>query len=257
MRVIKIGGALLNEPDQVAQIGRIVAASPGGSLVVHGGGTAVDDAQKRLGIPIEKVDGLRRTGEAVREAVLMVLCGLANKQLVAALQAVNVAAVGLSGIDGGLFRCEPLSHPEADLGYVGEIVQVNTGILTGLLDQGFVPVVAPLSLGVDGEIYNVNADQAAAKLASALGAEALDLVSGVPGVEIDGSVAAVLSSSDVARLREAGAIHSGMVPKVEAGLRAVREGVGRVRITDVVGLEAIGGTELVADHHTRSEEESF
>lgn len=253
MRVIKVGGRIVADPEQVAAVGRAVAASGAATLIVHGGGTVVDEVQRRLGVPIEKVDGLRRTDAETREVALMVLCGLANKQFVAGLHSTGVPAVGLCGIDGGLLRCRPLAHPQVELGYVGEIERVDPSVLESLFVDDFVPVVAPLSLGLDGEIYNVNADQAAAKLALALGADSLDLVSDVAGVVLEGTLLPELAASEFDGLRRRGAIHGGMVPKVEAGLLAARGGVGRVRVTDIEGLSSDAGTVLVVGERAHSQ----
>lgn len=247
VRVVKFGGQALANSETVARIGGALRSLGGPLVVVHGGGRAVDDLQRRLGIPIEKVDGLRRTGQEALGAALMVLCGLANKQFVAGLQKVDVRAVGLSGIDAGIFRVRPMVHPRVDLGFVGEIERVDSRLLDSLLAAGFVPVLAPLSLGQAGQIYNVNADQAAGELAVAMGAESLDLVSDVPGVEVDGATLAEVSGPQVEVLQREGAIRGGMVPKVRAGLRAASRGVRRVRIVDVAGLDTAAGTHLVAD----------
>lgn len=256
MRVVKFGGGALADPRDVARIGRALRSLGGRLVVVHGGGQAVDDLQDRLGISIEKVDGLRRTGDRALEAALMTLCGLINKRFVAGLQAANVPAVGLCGIDGGMIRVRRMAHPKIDLGFVGEIVRLDPELLETLLTSGFVPVVAPLSLGEGGQIYNVNADQAAAELAAALGADALDLVSNVPGVEVAGTYAAELTQATVAALRREGAIHGGMIPKVTAGLRAAGRGVAKVRIVDLHGLDKEAGTRLLGDRSPRPDEEA-
>ncbi len=255
MRVIKFGGQALADPENVARIADALRSQGGPLVVVHGGGRAVDDLQRKLDVPIQKVDGLRRTGDEALEAALMVLCGLTNKQFVAGLQAQGIRAVGLCGIDGGTFRVRPMVHPELELGFVGEIERVDPKLLETLLAGGFVPVLAPLSLGPAGQIYNVNADQAAAELAAAIGADALDLVSDVPGVEVDGAYLAEVTDSAVEGLQRQGAIHGGMVPKVRSGLLAARRGVQRVRIVDVKGLDTAVGTRLIADGAQRMNEE--
>lgn len=257
MRVVKFGGGTIASDEQVARIAVGLRGAQGDVLVVHGGGKELDELQQQLGIPTEKVDGLRRTGLEARRAALMVLCGSANKQLVAGLQAGGVPALGLSGIDGGLLRCRPLRHPSTDLGYVGEIQRVDLKPLEALLAAGFVPVVASLSLGEDGEIYNVNADQAAAELAVALKADSLDLVSGVAGVEVQGTLLARLSAHELAARRRDGSIHGGMVPKAEAGMQAAQRGVGQVRIADVDGWLRGGGTVLLPGKGKNIEEESL
>jgi acetylglutamate kinase len=176
----------------------------------------------------------------------MVLCGWVSKQLVASLIAGGVDAIGMSGVDGGLIRVRKLEHPEADLGMVGEIVSVRCRLLQVMIGQGIMPVVSPISLGIDGRIYNVNADLVASAIALALNADALEFVSNVPGVLQDGIVTPHLDSTEAAHLIAAGEINGGMIPKVNAALHALQQGVPRVRITDLTGLEQSGGTTLTA-----------
>jgi acetylglutamate kinase len=137
-------------------------------------------------------------------------------------------------------------HPTADLGLVGEIVRVRAEVLRALLADGVTPVVSPISLGLDGRTYNVNADVAAGVVAQALAAEALDFVSNVPGVVRDGQVLPRLTAAEAEQLIEAGVIRDGMVPKVRAALTALAQGVRRARIVDLDGLAAGGGTVFLA-----------
>ena len=241
-RVIKIGGNELDQPAFLTRLAQEVRAIGEPVVMVHGGGRAIADLQARLGLAAVKVEGLRVTDPDSLWAAEMVLSGSTNKRLVAALVTAGVDALGLSGVDRGLLRCEQKVHPTADLGLVGEIVQVRTEVLTGLLAAGVSPVVSPISLGLDGRTYNVNADTAAAVVAQALGAELLDFVSNVPGVLVEGRVCAGLTAAEAEGLIAAGVIREGMVPKVRAALAALAEGVQRARIVDLNGLAAGGGT---------------
>lgn len=252
MRVIKLGGAALEGEAEIQSLASAVLAIEERIALVHGGGRAVDALQRRLGLPATKIGGMRRTDETTLPAVLMALCGTVSSRLVAALIDAGVDAVGLSGVDGGLFRCRPLTIPEGDLGFVGEIVEVRTDLLHSLLAQGIVPVVAPVSLGLDGQIYNVNADQAASALAHGLGARQLDLVSDVPGVLSGDRPLSSLSASESERMMRAGEIGGGMVPKVAAALAALERGVSRVRIVDLAGLSSAAGTVFSADGASQS-----
>ena len=247
MRVIKLGGAAIESEAEVQSLASALLEFEEQIAIVHGGGRAVDALQQRLGLRATKIGGMRRTDEATLPAVLMALCGTVSSRLVAGLIANGVDAVGLSGVDGGLFRCRPLTIPEGDLGLVGEIVEVRTDLLHSLLGQGIVPVVAPVSLGLDGQIYNVNADQAASALAHGLGARHLDLVSDVPGVMLGDRVLPTLAADESERMMRAGEIGGGMVPKVTAALTALELGVSSVRIVDLAGLSGAGGTTLSAD----------
>lgn len=191
-----------------------------------------------------KFDGLRRSRAEELEAVLMALCGTVNKLLVARLLQAGVQAVGLAGVDGGLLRVKKMNHPEADLGFVGEIVDVNPAVLDGLIERGMTPVVAPLSLGPDGQIYNVNADQVAAALARSVGSGVIEFVSNVPGVLLDGVVIELLDPVQARSLIADSRVDGGMVPKLQAAVAAVESGVPQARIVDLAGLQSGGGTHV-------------
>jgi acetylglutamate kinase len=243
MDVIKVGGHELDKAGFVEELAARVAAMGAAPVIVHGGGRAIGALQERLGIEPQLRDGLRVTDAASLDVVQMVLGGSTNKMLVAALFAAGVTAVGLSGVDGGLLRCVKKELPGADLGYVGTVVGVNAALLEQLVAQGVVPVVSPLSLGLDGQIYNVNADEAAAAIAAALGAGLLSFVSNVPGVLDDaGQPLATLSAARTEQLIATGVIHGGMVPKVRAALDGLQQGVAKTRIVDLAGLGNGGGT---------------
>jgi acetylglutamate kinase len=250
MRVLKIGGNELSDPAFVTLLGRSVAnllAETGSPLaIVHGGGRAIADLQGQLGLETVKVDGLRVTDQASRDVAEMVLSGHSNKIVVKALLAAGVDALGLSGVDGGLLRCRKKEHPTADLGYVGEIVQVRRDLLDRLLGMGVMPVLSPISLGMDGQTYNINADEAAAAVALACQAQELVFISNVPGVLRDGDVISELTATGVEEAVVDGTISGGMIPKVRSALDAVNSGVARARIVNLAGLLGGGGTAVVA-----------
>ncbi len=246
MRVVKLSGHELSTGGSLRSAAQLLAGMEARLVVVHGGGPLIDDLQARLGHTVHKVQGLRVTDQEALLAALMVLCGRVNKQLVAALLGAGMDAVGLSGVDAGLIKVRKLRHAEADLGFVGEVQAVRTELLHALLGRGLTPVIAPLSLGEDGRIYNVNADQIAGAIAAALPAEELLLLSNVPGVVAGGRILPRLDREAAEALIGRREIAGGMVPKVQAGLRVLRAGVARVRIADFEGLQAGGGTLLVA-----------
>lgn len=248
MQVIKIGGNELENEQFVRGLVAAVAALETPAVLVHGGGRAIATWQQRLGLEPVKVDGLRVTDADSLAVAEMVLSGRVNKRLVAALLAAGVQAVGLSGVDGGLLRCRRKSHPTVDLGFVGEIVEVNAGLLRGLLGQGLTPVISPISLGPgdgsgEAQVYNVNADEAAGAIAAALGAGTLTFLSNVPGVlDLQGRPLPALTAAGTATLIAEGVIREGMVPKVNAALDVLSRGVGSARIVDLAGLANGGGT---------------
>jgi acetylglutamate kinase len=249
MRVLKIGGNELSDPGFIVLLGKSVAHlleetnSP--LVIVHGGGRAIAGLQTQLGLEVVKVDGLRVTDLESLNVTQMVLSGQSNKTVVKALLAAGVDALGLSGVDGGLLRCRKKEHPTADLGYVGEIVEVRSDLLEKLMGLGLTPVLSPISLGVDGHTYNVNADEAASAVAGACQAEELVFVSNVPGVLCAGELVPSLSAAEAEEYIEKGIINGGMVPKVRSALQAVAYGADKVRIVNLPGLLADEGTTIV------------
>jgi acetylglutamate kinase len=258
--VIKIGGALLDDATLVERCARcLLELAAGGDqvAVVHGGGLALTRLLERLGKQSEFVGGLRVTDSETRDAALMVLAGGINKKLVAALGRLGQPAIGICGGDGLSFRARKRTNGGgADLGYVGEISSVDPHWLHAIWTAGAVPVIASLALGQDGEYYNINADQMAASCAVACQAERLAFLTDVQGVwDAYRCVIRVLPAKNIAVLREAGIIHGGMLPKLEACQRALAGGVESVHILPGAEMEALRqlargeiqvGTELVS-----------
>ena len=247
VRVVKIGGNELDRPDWVAECARAIqAAGPPPAVVVHGGGQAVSAWSRRLGLPVEQRDGLRVTTPEIAELVEMILGGPMNRLLVEALRAAGLDAIGLCGVDGGLLRAQPLA---GGLGEVGEIVNVRASLLHSLLLAGLTPVVAPVapSAIAPGTPLNVNADQAAAAIAGAIGAQELLFVSDVPGVAVDGVAQPTLAAAEIETMIELGLASGGMAAKLRAAAHAVAAGVRAVRIGDLEMFEnATAGTRLLA-----------
>lgn len=227
--VVKLGGSALGAHDtalaDVAALQRLGVRV----VVVHGGGAAISQWLGRVGLEARFVRGLRVTDAPTLEVVCMVLAGKVNKELVSQLLALGAPAVGLSGADGGLLRAR-LRDPE--LGFVGEVTGVQVAPLTALLGAGFLPIVAPLALGDDGQLLNVNADTAAGDVACGLGADRVIFLTDVPGVlGPDGQVRPTLTAGEVTAMIAGGVIHGGMIPKAEACLHALR-GAQHVQIVD-------------------------
>jgi acetylglutamate kinase len=248
--VLKVGG---NELDDARFVEGLINAlralwKSWTVALVHGGGKSIAQLQERLSLQPRFVDGLRVTDDASLDVAEMVLSGLVNKRLVARMVSTGIPAVGLSGVDNGLLRVVKMKHDAHDLGWVGDIVETRPTEVEALLALGVTPVISPISLGMDGHTYNVNADHAASALACALRARELVFVSNVPGVLIgrghDGSGQCVeaLTTAEVEALIALGEISGGMVPKVRSALEALETGVPRVRITNLEGLASEGGT---------------
>jgi acetylglutamate kinase len=229
--VVKLGGGRLDDREWLsawAAAARRVAEDAR-LCVVHGGGRDITRLLERLGIRSTWVAGLRVTSEADLEAVRMALSGSVNKRIVRALRDAGVEAVGISGEDGALWA---RLAPDAALGRVGQPESVGVELLETLLGAGLVPVVSPLARGSDGGGLNVNADEAAAAVAAALGADTLVFVTDVPGILLDGRPLRRVAARTLTALVERGAIHSGMLPKLSAA-EAAAELVPDVRIGDL------------------------
>ncbi|MGE0407524.1 MAG: acetylglutamate kinase [Candidatus Korobacteraceae bacterium] len=257
--VIKIGGALLEDPalvEQWAQCVSQLAASGHEVMAVHGGGAALTRTLDRMGKKSTFVNGLRVTDAETRDAALMVLAGLTNKKLVAALARRGTRALGICGADGMSFRARKRQSTNGDLGFVGDVSSVDAAWLESVRSQSVVPVIASIALGEDGEFYNVNADEMASACAVATGAKLLAFLTDVPGVwNAERTVIPRLTSAEVAELTRSGIIQGGMLPKLEASQRALRGGVSSVHILPGAALEKLSrlghtpidsGTELVA-----------
>ncbi len=245
VHVFKVGGNELDDADFVARFARLMAERSRNHeavVIVHGGGKELTLLLEALRVPTQFVDGLRVTDAQTRDAALMVLSGLANKRLVAALRAHGADALGMSGVDGGLITVAPLRK---ELLFVGKPTHVRAELLAAWLKQRLLPVIAPMSLGTDGCIYNVNADHIASAVAAALDARLLTFITNVPGVlDAAGGVIAQLRADQAQALIAQGVIHGGMIPKVQAALDSLAGGVRRARITNLDGVEADAGTIL-------------
>ena len=235
--VVKYGGnAMVSQELRHAVISDIVLLSLVGIrvVVVHGGGPEISGMLKKVGKQSKFVDGLRYTDQETMEIVQQVLCGQVNKDLVATLNRTGGRALGLCGLDGGLFQARKLDEK---YGLVGEIRHVDPRPVTDALAGGYVPVVSTVAQGMDAEVsYNVNADTAAAKLAVALGAEKLILLTDVRGLlrdpEDESTLIPELQLSSVPALVREGVITGGMIPKVDCCVEAVRSGVKSATILD-------------------------
>lgn len=231
--VIKYGGHAMDKADLNEAFASDLALLAGQGMrfvVTHGGGPQISALLGRLHIESRFVDGLRVTDEATMTAVEMVLCGQVNKAVVSAFARRGVRAAGVSGRDGNLLRAR-LKNPA--LGLVGEVEAVDPALPRCLLDAGFVPVVAPVASGPEGEALNINADTAAGALAGALKAEYFVLISDVPGVlDARGRLIPGLNRAEIETLRKDGVITGGMIPKVESCLNALEAGCGRALILD-------------------------
>ena len=204
-------------------------------VLVHGGGPEISSMLKKIGKESRFVNGMRYTDSETMDIVQMVLAGKVNKDLVQLLEQHSGRAVGLCGLDGKMILAEKMASAE-DLGYVGEIAEVNTQIIKDATDRGYIPIVATVGGSRSGEIYNINADIAAARIAAELGALKLILMTDIRGLlrnkEDENTLIPVVNVSEVPKLRHEGIISGGMIPKIDCCVEAVRRGVGRAHIID-------------------------
>jgi acetylglutamate kinase len=262
--VLKLGGELLEDAASIrgAAAGILRLASRGPVAVVHGGGRAIDAELRRRGVTPRFADGLRVTDADTLDAVVTVLAGRTNTQLVAAVNAAGGKGVGLTGADAQLGLCAPIapirtqSGEIVDLGLVGEPSSCNTVLLQELLQGGYVPVVASIGITADGALLNVNADTFAAYLAGALAADRLIIAGTTPGVldETGGTIAS-LGEADIDAMTAAGTAHSGMIAKLAACRHAASQGVAEVSIVtgrDTADFETAPGTTIKAEIPTRN-----
>ena len=239
--VVKYGGnAMINEDLKQAVIEDIVLLNLVGIKVVlvHGGGPEISEMLKKIGKESKFVKGLRYTDRETMDIVQMILCGKVNKNLVSLFEKAGGRAVGLGGMDGGLFKAIRLVDPDGtEYGYVGDVKEVNEKVVLDVLNEGFIPVVSSVAAGMDEETnYNINADTAAEKLAVALKAKKLILLTDVCCLmrdpKDDSTLIPRLKVSEVPALIKEGVISGGMIPKVDCCVEAVRQGVERANIQD-------------------------
>ncbi len=237
--VIKYGGnAMIDDRLKDAVMTDIVLLSLIGVhvVLVHGGGPEISAMLKRVGKESRFVNGLRYTDAETMEIVQMVLAGKVNKDLVGLINRHGGRAVGLCGMDGGMLKAVRTSPDGADIGYVGEIIGVDTTIIRDCATNGYIPVISTVGVGEQGEVYNINADTAAASIAACLHAEKLLLMTDVRGLlrdkDDEDSLISVVNVSEVNSLKRSGIISGGMIPKIDCCVEAVRRGVKRTHIID-------------------------
>lgn len=236
--VVKYGGnAMINEDLKSAVMSDLVLMQLVGInvVLVHGGGPEISSMLKAVGKESKFENGMRVTDAETIEIVQQVLAGKVNKSLVQLLESHGGHAIGLCGLDGRMLMAEKLVT-NADLGFVGEITEVNPKPLEMMMNNGYIPIVATVAGGYDGSVYNINADLAAAQIAAKLGAKKLILMTDIRGllrdVNDDDSLISVVNVSEVPMLKREGIITGGMIPKIDCCVEAVRNGVNRAHIID-------------------------
>ncbi|MEG0275213.1 MAG: acetylglutamate kinase [Longicatena sp.] len=237
--VVKYGGnAMKNEELKMNVMTDIVLLSEVGIhvVLVHGGGPEINHMLNKVGKKSEFIAGLRHTDDETMDIVQMVLAGKTNKDLVSLINQKGARAVGLSGMDANIIHAKKYEVEEGDLGFVGEIEEIDERLILDVIEKGYIPVIASVGCDGDGQSYNINADTAASSIAAKLNAENMILVSDIPGVLFDpkdeSSLISKIYLHEVEYLKESGVITGGMIPKVECCVNAVHEQVRKAVIID-------------------------
>lgn len=240
--VIKYGGNAMISPELKQKVMeditllKYIGANP---VIVHGGGPDISNALAKFGVESEFVNGLRKTDEQTIQIAQMVLVGKTNKEIVSTLNTMGSSAIGLCGIDGKVIECKKhmpkVDGKPVDIGFVGEITKINAHALQMLADDQYIPVVAPIGIGSDGESYNINADTVAGAIAAALKAEKLMLLTDVPGIkksDDSDDIIYEITQKEIFEMIDKGKINGGMIPKTLSCIEAIDAGVKRVHIID-------------------------
>ena len=237
LTVLKIGGNIIDNPTELKQFLSDFSIIDGYKVLVHGGGKSATKMAQSIGLVPQMIEGRRITNAAMLEVVVMIYAGQINKDIVAQLQANNTNAVGFSGADGNLILSSKRNHPTIDYGFVGDVQKVNTTLLETLINNGIVPVFCAITHDGKGQLLNTNADTIASELAIAL-SEIFDVTLNYcfekPGVlfdaEDDNSVITSINQELYATLKADGAIHSGMIPKLDNCFNSLQKGVQKIKI---------------------------
>jgi len=237
LSIIKIGGNIIDDATELANFLTDFSKIEGNKILVHGGGKSATKMAKSIGLVPQMIDGRRITDQPMLDVVVMIYAGEINKNVVAQLQANNTNAMGFSGADGNLIQSTKRNHPTIDYGFVGDVQKVNTPLLETLINNRIVPVFCAITHDKNGQLLNTNADTIASELAIAA-SEVFEVTLNYcfekPGVlfdaEDDSSVIEQINTTLYAKLKADGAIHSGMIPKLDNCFNSLSKGVQKIRI---------------------------
>ncbi len=250
IKVIKIGGAIAEDENQLEDFLKDFAVIKGYKILVHGGGIIATKLAERLGIKPKMIEGRRVTDKGMMDIATMVYAGLVNKKIVAALQSINVNAIGLTGADLNLVHSVKRNPVPIDYGWVGDIDSIKASWIRAFLEQGVVPVFAPITHDGKGNLLNTNADSVASKLASKMADKdevELILCFDQPGVMKEGKVISTIKAESFEQLKQEKVISGGMIPKLQMGFKAIENGVTSVILKSADSLDdEQKGTRLVA-----------
>lgn len=241
--IVKVGGKVVEEPETLQQLLKNFAALPSPKILVHGGGRSATTMAERLGVKTQMIDGRRITDAPMLEIVTMVYGGLVNKNIVAGLQAQQQNALGITGADMNMIKSKKRVHPTIDYGFVGDIEKINSKALIQLLNQGVVPVIAPLTHDGKGNMLNTNADTMASSVAAALANSfkvtltfCFEKQGVLQDIEDENSVIPLITPQKYEELKKNKVVVEGMIPKLDNGFEALNKGVYQIQITNVEAL---------------------
>lgn len=253
LKVIKIGGNIVDNSEKLQKFLIDFAAVEGAKILVHGGGKVATAISRGLGIEAQMIEGRRVTDVETLKIVTMVYAGLINKSIVASLQSIGCNSIGLCGADGGLIVSQKRKSEPIDYGFVGDPIQINLDTVNALIGNGLIPIVAPITIDLQGQLLNTNADTVAQTLATGLSQEyELELIycfekRGVlSDIDDEDSVIGTITPALYADLRRQGVVAQGMIPKLDNAFAAIAAGVRSVRITSAEEL-SYGGTTIVGN----------
>lgn len=252
LTIVKVGGAIVENTNSLSQLLIDFSGIEGYKILVHGGGRLATTLAESLGIKTEMINGRRITDAETLEVVTMVYAGSVNKRVVACLQAVGINALGLTGADMNIIRATKRPIKEIDFGFVGDIKEVDGGLLSTLIEQRIVPVISPITHDGKGQLLNTNADTIASEVAKSLSEYfEVELIYcfGKKGVLLDEnddeSIIPTITKKDFEKLKEEGTVNKGMIPKLENAFAAIEAGVSMVIITRADQLDGLSGTRII------------
>jgi len=253
LSVFKIGGKVVEDPEQLSAFLKAFSALKGNKLLIHGGGKWVTEMSQRLGIPVQMIDGRRVTDAPTLEVVKMMLAGVANKNIVSILQGFGCNAIGLTGADGNTILAKKRPPKNGiDFGFVGDVVKVNDEAIAGLINTGLIPVFAAMTHDGSGNLLNTNADTIASTVAVGMAADfdveltyCFELDGVLKDINDKTSVIANINSANFNELKSTSVISAGMIPKIDNAFDALRSGVCAVRIMNSRHLDELVSGKLV------------
>jgi acetylglutamate kinase len=244
LTIVKVGGNLIDDTEALNEFLSAFSQINGKKLLVHGGGKLATRLSSQLGINTEMVNGRRVTDADNLKIVTMVYAGYVNKNIVAALQAKGVKAIGIAGCDFDIMRAQKRKHPTIDFGFVGDIIKVDENALSELIEQEGVPVIAPITHDGNGQLLNTNADSIVTDVAIALSKiyevkliYSFEKAGVLKSIDNEDDVVDELNKESIEKMQEAGAINTGMMPKTDNALKASTNGVGEVIIGNLVAIQ--------------------